>query len=507
MNNQSRTKNSIRNAIFSIGGYAFTMILQLVGRRVFLMKLSSEYLGLSGLFYSILSMLALSELGIGTAIIYAMYKPVADDNKEKIKSLMALYKKLYTSIGVFILLVGICVAPFLQYMIKDMPDMKYIRVYFILYVFNSAFSYFCTYKRSLIICNQKEYISTSTTTIASMITRILQIVVLMTTGSYMLYLVVQIIVTVMENLWISHIANKMYPYIKEKNIRPLEKEDVSSIKKNIAAMFAHKMGDVVVNTTDSVIISRILGLVSVGLFSNYDLILSNILTISKKIIYSISASVGNLTASSEKKHSEEVLDNIVFLTYFFQCFITTTLIVIIQDFICLWVGKEKLLENTVVIIFVANLYIATMRIPVIIFRNATGTFWNDRFRPVLESVANLVISIPLTFIMGIAGVKLGTIISTLTVAFWWEAYALYKYFFEKGVKGYLLKQLKLVCITAVCVVITYSVCELIHTVLIVQLILKGIICCIIPNAINILLFYKTSEFKFVQGKLMKVLRR
>ena len=507
MNDQSRTKNSIRNAIFSIGGYAFTMILQLVGRRVFLMKLSSEYLGLSGLFYSILSMLALSELGIGTAIIYAMYKPVADDNKEKIKSLMALYKKLYTAIGVFILLVGICVTPFLQYMIKDMPDMKYIRVYFILYVFNSAFSYFCTYKRSLIICNQKEYISTSTTTIASMITRILQIVVLITTGSYMLYLVVQIIVTVMENLWISHIANKMYPYIKEKNIRPLEKEDVSSIKKNIAAMFAHKMGDVVVNTTDSVIISRILGLASVGLFSNYDLILSNILTISNKIIYSISASVGNLTASSEKKHSEEVLDNIVFLTYFFQCFITTTLIVIIQDFICLWVGKENLLENTVVIIFVANLYIATMRAPVIIFRNATGTFWNDRYKPVIESVANLIISIPLTFIMGIAGVKLGTIISTLTVAFWWEAYALYKYFFNKGVKGYLLKQLKLVCITAVCVVITYSVCELIHTVLIIQLILKGIICCIIPNVINIILFYKTSEFKFVQNKVMKVLRR
>ena len=507
MTEQSRTRNSIRNAVFSIGGYAFTMILQLVGRRVFLMVLSNEYLGLGGLFSSILSMLALSELGVGTAMVYALYKPVAENNTEKIKSLMALYKKLYTAIGVFILVVGVLVTPFLQFLIKDMPDIKYIRVYFILYVFNSAFSYFCTYKRSLIICNQKEYISTTTTTIAAMVTRVLQIVVLLVTGNYMLYLIVQIIVTVAENLWISHIANKMYPFIKEKDIVPLDKEDVSSIRKNIGAMFGHKMGDVIVNTTDSLIISRILGLAYVGLFSNYNLILSNIQTISNKIIYSLNASIGNLTASSDKKHSEEILDNIVFLTYCFQCFVTTTLIVILQDFVSLWVGTEHLLENAVVVIFVANLYFATMRAPVMIFRNATGTFWNDRYKPICESVANLVVSIPLTYVMGIGGVKLGTLISTLTVAFWWEAYALYKYYFNKGVMRYLFKQAKFAFITAVCVALTYIVCQLVHTTLIVQLIIKVIICCIVPNVINVLLFYRTSEFKFIQNKVLSIIKR
>ena len=178
-----------------------------------------------------------------------------------------------------------------------------------------------------------------------------------------------------------------------------------------------------------------------------------------------------------------------------------------QDFVSLWVGSEHLLENSVVVIFVANLYIAIMRSPVLMFRSATGTFWNDRYKPICESVANLAVSIPLTYVMGIGGVKLGTFISTLTVAFWWEAYALYKYYFNKGVKGYLLKQAKFAFITAICAVLTYSVCSYIHTTLIIQLILKIIICCIIPNVINVLLFYRTAEFKFIQNKVMNTIKR
>lgn len=507
MTEQSRTRNSAYNVVFSIGGYAFTMILQLVGRKVFLMMLTNEYLGLGGLFSSILSMLALSELGIGSAMIYALYKPVADNNIEKIKSLMALYKKLYTIIGILILVAGVFMTPFLQVFIKDMPEIKYIRIYFMLYVFNSAFTYFCTYKRSLIICNQKEYISTTTTTIASLVTRVLQIIVLILTRSYMLYLGVQIIVTVCENLWISHIANKLYPYITEKNIAPLVKEDKIAIKKNVAAMFAHKMGDVIVNTTDSIIISRILGLTSVGLFSNYNLILSNILSISNKIIYSLNASVGNLTASTDKKHSEDILNTILLVSYFFQCFVTTALVVLMQDFVYMWLGADNLLPTITVIIFVANLYIATMRAPIIVFRNATGTFWNDRYKPIIESVANLVISIPLTYVMGIGGVKLGTLISTLTVAFVWEAHVLYKYYFNKSVLGYLFKQLKYMSVTIASVLITYAICSFVHTNLIVTFVVKVIICCIVPNGINIILFHKTSEFGIFQAKVQSLLKR
>ena len=388
-----------------------------------------------------------------------------------------------------------------------MPDIKYIKLYFMLYVFNSAFSYFCTYKRSLIVCNQKEYISTTTVTIASMTTRILQIIVLLLTGNYALYLIVQIVVTVAENLWISHIAGKMYPYIKEKDIEPLDKKDVSSIKKSIAAMFGHKIGDVVVNTTDSLIVSRILGLTAVGLFSNYNLILTNIQAIINKVIYSLNASVGNLTASSDKKHSEKILNNIVFMTYLLQCFVTTTLMVIVQDFITLWVGKDYLLENAVVAIFIVNLYVTVMKAPVLIFRNATGTFWNDRYKPICESIVNLVVSIPLTITMGIGGVKLGTLISTLSVAFWWEAYALYKYYFGKKVVGYLLKQVKYACVTAICIVITYSLCSVIHAQLIVQLAVKAVISLTITVLINFILFCRTEEFLFLKNKVMNIIKK
>ena len=501
MEGQSRTKNSAINILFSLGGYAVTLILQLVGRSIFLERLSADYLGLGGLFSSILSMLALSELGIGSAIIYALYKPISENNVNKIKSLMAVYRKMYTAIGCFVLLAGILVTPFLRFLIKDMPDIPYIKIYFLLYVANSAFSYFCTYKRSLIVCNQKEYISTTTTSIAAIVLRVLQIVILLTTGNYFLYLMAQIIVTLGENLWISHIANKMYPYIREKDAEPLGKDDTQALKKNILAMFGHKLGNVIVNTTDSLIISKILGLAAVGLFSNYNLILSNLQSIYGKVFNALSASIGNLTASTDSEHSEDILNALVLVAYFIQSTLAACLFVLFQDFIKLWLGENYLFSQYTVAIIVCNFYISNMRTPVMTFRNATGTFWNDRYKPIIESVVNLVVSIPLTFVLGVGGVKLGTIISTLTAAFWMEAYVLYKYYFGKTVGKYLLKQLCLCCLTLIITTTTYFIGSFIPCLSIMTFLLKAVLCCAIPIIINLILFNRTKEFRLVMSKI------
>lgn len=507
MGKQSRTKNSIKNIVFSLGGYVITSILQLVVRSVFLNKLSAEYLGLGGLFSNILSMLALSELGVGTAMIYALYRPIAEDNREKIKSLMSVYKKMYTFIGVFIFIAGMAVTPFLKHLIKDMPDIPNIRQFFLLYVLNSAFSYFCTYKRSLIICNQKEYISSTTTSIAAIVLRIIQILILIFTGSYLFYLIAQVVMTIGENLFVSWIADKIYPYLKERNIEKLPSEDVRNLKKNIFAMFGHKLGNVIVNATDNLILSKILGLVSVGLFSNYELILTNVKSIFVKVFNALNASVGNLTVASDKKHSEDVLDSLVILAYLIMNTLVTGLFVLFQDFIVLWIGEEYLLSTFSVGIILLNFYISNMRIPVMTFRNATGTFWNDRYKPLFESVVNLVISIPLTYALGVAGVKLGTILSTLLVAFWVEAYVLYKHYFQKSVLPYLLKQAKLLALTIFCTALAWGICSFINGTTIVGFAIKGFISLFVPIGVNLAFFWRSKEIKFLVSKFRHIFNR
>ena len=305
----SRTKNSVRNAFFTVMGSVVIMVLQLVNRKVFVNFLADEYLGLNGLFSNILSMLSMSEMGIGTAMIFSLYQPVGENNTEKIKSLMRLYKKLYTIIGWFVLGMGFAITPFLRFFIKEMPDIPYIHLYFMMYVLNSGISYFYTYKRSIIICNQEDYISSLTTMGASVATRVVQLIFLIATHNYFLFLLTQIVFTRLENVIISKIADKKYPYLLEKEIEPLSSEDTASIKKNIYAMMTQKIGSVIVSSTDNLIISKILGLTILGFYSNYTLILNTLNSLIVKVFNSITASVGNLVVKGSKEETETTFRN------------------------------------------------------------------------------------------------------------------------------------------------------------------------------------------------------
>ena len=302
----SRTKKSIRNVIFTIVGFVVTTLLQLVNRKVFILFLSSEYLGLNGLFSNILSMLSLSEMGIGAAIVVALYKPIAEKNTEKVKSLMALYKKLYTIIGTFVLIAGALLTPFLHLLIKEMPDIPYIHIYYLMFVIDSGLSYFYTYKRSLIICNQDNYISTTTTMLSSVGTKVVQLIILLLTHNYFLFLLVQILFTRLENVLISKIADKQYPFLKDKQYQKLSKDEIRTIRNNVFAMLAHKIGMVIVNATDNLIISKILGLAVLGVYSNYVLLTQTIESFVTKIFSSITASIGNLVAEQSKEEVETV---------------------------------------------------------------------------------------------------------------------------------------------------------------------------------------------------------
>lgn len=494
---KSRTEKSARNAVFGIGSYFITLLLQMINRTVFIHILSTEYLGLNGLFSNVLSLLSLSELGVGTAITYALYKPIAEKDNEKIKSIMRLFKKVYEIIGCFILIAGTVLTPFLPFLIKDMPDIPHIYIYFLLYVLDSGISYFYSYKRIFIVSCQDEYISTTSQTIKNVATKVLQILLLVLTRNFMIYLIVQVLCTRIENVVISKIADKMHPFLKEKNIEPLPEEDKKEIRKNVGAMVFHKVGEVVVNTTDNLILSKCLGLVVVGLVSNYTLIINAIHSLLQKVLHSMSASVGNLVVDSDKEKSRTVFKRMLFMNYglYYFCFICLTCLM--QPFIVLWVGKEMKMEFSVLLVFSSYFYINGMRTAVLIFRDAVGIFWKDRYKALVESIVNLAVSIPLTLRFGAAGVRAGTIISCIGVAFWVESYVLYKEYFKTGYFKYLITQLFYLVVCGLsCAGVYFLLDAISYGDGWLGFILRMVECVLITAVLFCIIFFKNDSFKY-----------
>lgn len=494
---QSRTQNSVKNMNFMFISYIIIVLLQFVNRTIFIKTLTNTYLGLDGLFSNVLSFLSLTELGVGSAFSYALYKPIANEDTELIKSLMRLYQKVYRIIGCAILILGCGVTPFLQYLIQDMPkDVPYIHFYYLLYVMNSGVSYFYTYKRSLIICNQKEYISTTTTTISKIILTLLQTLILVVLHSYAMYLFATIIVTIGENLVISIIANRLYPYLTENSVSALPKKVAADIKKKVSAMMFHKIGGAVVFSTDNLIISKFVGVFSVGIYSNYSLVVKAIDQSVKKILSSITASVGNLVISDDNKHVEQVLYRVLFFCFWVRGFCAISLLCLFQPFIFLWIGENYLLSFITVLIIAIDFYINGMRSAVLVFREASGIFQYDRYKPLIESGLNIILSIPLAIHYGVAGVLLGTIGSTLLVPFWLEAYVLFKYYFKKGIGEYMMKQVIYGAVTFLTGAGCYSLCELVSGTGILAFIVRSFICAILCNVVFIIFFCRTDEYKY-----------
>lgn len=502
-----RTKKSLINLITAFIGQIFGVIISFIVRMVFVKYLSSEYLGINGLFTNILTMLSLVELGVGSAMTYSLYKPLAENNKEKTKSLMSLYKKAYNIIGIIVLVLGIGFTPFYKCLISEVPNIPNLNIIYILFVINTGVSYFYSYKRSLIICDQKKYITTIYRYGFYFLYNLAQIIVLVLTKNYILYLICQVISTILENIAISIKADKLYPYLKEKDIKPLEKEEYIKIKKNVFAMMFHKIGGMVVNSTDNIILSRFVSLVSVGLYSNYYMVINGLEIITNQIFDAIVASVGNLGVSESKEKIKSVFNKVFFMNFWIFSFCSICLVTVFNDFIQIWLGQEYVFEFSVVVIIVIAFYLKGMRKTVLTFKDATGNFYHDRYKPIIESIINIIVSIILAKKMGVAGVFLGTIISTVTTSLWIEPYVLYKHVFKEKVFSYFIKLTVYTIITIVVCSFTYWLSLFVTQVSILGILFKLIICLIVPNIIYIILFNKTEEFNYFKNLVKRIFNK
>ena len=504
----ARTQNSIRNVLVAMMGQLGGVLVNLLARVFFLHYLNQTYLGLNGLFTNVLTMLSLVELGVGPAMAYSLYKPLADGDVEKVKSHMAFYKKAYITIGLTIAALGLLFLPFYTVFMDEVPDIPHLNVIYLLFVANTVVSYFYSYKRSLIVCDQKKYIETGIHYGAYFILNVVQIIFLAITKSYVLFLVLQVISTWTENFLLARKADKLYPYLKEKNIRPMDKADSQVIFRNVAAMSMHKVGAVVVNSTDNILISKLVGLATAGLYGNYYTIIHPLQTITNQIFESIVASVGNLSATvkgGDVGHLKETFNDVFFFAFWVFTFCSACLLNLLHPFIeFLWLrNRGWLLDNGTLIVLVINFYLYGMRRPVLTFRDASGAFWNDRFKPLFEAVINLLASVVLAHRYGVMGIFLGTLVSTVTTSLWVEPLVLYRHVFYLPLRDYFLRFFGYTAVGAAICGVTTWLCGLVGYSLL-SLIPRALICVVVPNLLLLAAFHKTREFRYF-GRLGKEL--
>lgn len=452
-----RTKNSIINIVVAWAGQFFLIAFQFANRYAFARTLSSEYLGVSSLFTNILTMLSLTELGFGTALSYSLYVPLALNDTEKIKTLMRLYRNVYRAIGVVVICCGLALLPFYPNLIASQPDIGNLDFIFILYVLNTGLSYFFSYKTSLLSCDQKKYIHSLVHYGSVYLMNLFQIGILYLTHDFVLYLVCQVTFTFIQNLIVSILADRFYPYLKDKNTKPLASDDKNQIKKNVGAIFFHKMGDRLTNSGITIFVSKYISLSVTGIYANYKLITDSVAQIIAQAFSAATGSVGNLEATESPYRIYQTFLRIFYLNFILVSFCTICILCLVQPFIELWVGSEYLLNVDVVIAFVVNFYVTCMRRSVLTFRDASASYYYDRYKPVIELIMTFALAFLLIKKIGIIGVPLSSTITQIIVSTWVEAFVVHKHVFNTSLISYIKRYSLYICITTLGCVICFAI--------------------------------------------------
>ena len=446
-----RTRYSIINMLFNIGGQFLTMLLSFINRMVFIRCLSAEYLGVNGLFTDVLSILNFAELGIGTAMVFSMYEPAARDDEQKLARLMNLYKWMYRAVAASVLLFGLVLLPFLPYLIKGGEGIEHITLIYMMYVLGSASSYLLSYKNSIYQAYQKGYIRAGWNMVCECIKTVSQITVLLLTRNFILYLAVQQVIQFLPNIMVSRMVDKEFPYLKECHELP-EREERNGILKNIGAMSMHKLSTIIVRNTDSLLMSSFIGLATVGLYSNYRLVINALNNLMGKFAVAFSGSIGNFAVMENSDRLYKIYKEMDFMFFVMSAYLTGGLMMLFNPFITLLFGGKYCFSMTTVMVIVAEFYITRMRQTNLLFREAMGLFWNDRYKAVVESIINLVASLVLVRQYGVTGIIGGTIISTLCTCTWVEPYIFLKYgvqdAWQKKLRDYFAEYLKRTLLTA-----------------------------------------------------------
>lgn len=503
---KSRTKNSARNAFFGISNQFIMLILNFISRTIFIKILGEDYLGVNGLYSNILTILSLAELGVGQAMVYSFYMPLKDKDKNKLSALTTFYKKLYNYIAIAVAILGIVFIPFLDLICDSKLQQDKLVLYYVLFLLNTITSYLFVYKTSIINADQKKYLVTINNFKYNVIKVILQTIFLLITHNFVVYLLINPIATFLSNFELSRKAEKMYPYINEK--RELSKEEKKSIFQNIKAMFIYKISTILLNGTDNILISALVGTVYVGFYANYSMLINSVSAFITALFQSVHASIGNLIVDGSIKRRYEVYKILNLIGIWISCICTTCFFILFNDFIYMWLGEKYVFNNFIVFSIVLNFYLFVILNPIWSFREATGMFKKTKYVMVCTAVINLVLSIILGKFFGIFGILISSAIARVCTYFWYEPLILFKEYFNVSPIKYFKKQLLSIILVTLSIVATCLSTSFISKPSIVGIFIKLIICLLISNIICIIIFHKSEEFMYLKELFTsKVLRK
>lgn len=508
---EGRTKYAIKNSKYGIFSKIVSLLLSFVSRTVFIKFLGNTYLGINGLYTEILSVLSFAELGFGTALTYSMYAPVAQNDEEKIIRLLAFYKKVYNIIALVIVIAGIAILPFLQYLVKgaDGVELRDLRLYFLFFLANTVVSYFVAYKYSFFNAQMKNYIATNIDTITNFIIVSLQIVVIICFKNYYAYLITHTVLLACSKLVISIYLNKREPILRVKTDTQLSKTEKAQIYKEVKGLAVHQFASVAVHSTDNIIISSLsgLGVVAVGLISNYNMIINSVLGFVTILFSSVTSGFGNMVATSDKENYRSAFLELNFIGNWIYAFCSIAFFILIPPFITLWIGKENLIETASFLLIVLNCYLQGLSTVYNNARIAGGNFNKDKWIALAQALVNLIVSIILVQICGLVGVYIGTIVSRL-VYICCRPYSTYKFLFEKSSREYYLILIFYFCVTMIAGVCTYFATKtILQDLSIVRFVLATGIVAVLPNVVFILFYGKTKECKAFFNRIKSLFRR
>lgn len=500
---ESRLESSILNLLAAWGGQVVALLLVFVTRAVFARELAMDYLGLENLFSNVITILSLAELGIGSSITFALYRPIALGDIEKVKSLMRLFKRAYILIGCVVGVVGLCISPFIGLIIKDLPDIPFLQVYFLIFVANTAISYFFSYKGLLIYAYQKNYIVSLIQYGFQILLNIVQIIVLVTTHNYLLFLCCMLVSTLAQNVFLSHTANKIYPFLKERQVAPLDRETSKAIAKNAFALTLHKVASIASVPASTLILTIFAGLDTVALYGSYTLLLNAITRLLDKVYDAITASVGNLGVLESKDRQYEVFRESYFITAFMYTVVSVVLVCSLNPLVAVWLGGEYCFPMLTSLLLVAWFFVKGMRSAALAFTSAYGLYWNSWYKAVVETVALLVLSLVLVRVWGVDGVIVSGILSLLFIATVMEAYVVFKYGFKRSAVPFVVRTLAYYVAAVAIAALALFLCGLVPFGGLVGLVVKGLVSAFVGCGCFVALFHRLPEFEQFKSLVRK----
>lgn len=510
--NNKRLKSTYKNSIWTMFLVLVTSIFPFVIRTVIIRYIGIEYAGVSSLFTSVLQVINIVDLGVDSAITYYLYKPMSDryQHTEEIGRIMNLFRRIYYSVGVIILIIGIVTIPLIPYMVQGKSYPHNLNIYYIycVYILNCVLPYFSgTYKNVLFISSQNSHVCKRIGGFTAFIMYVLQLIVLMLFHDYNIYTFLLLVNAIFPGVIVSFSARRYFPEISIKGMP--DATFISQFRKQILAMAISKVRSLSRNSLDSIAISMFIGLAMVAKYQNYYQVMLVPILIIDNIRAVVTPALGNGVAVETSESNYGVLELYTFMQNFFITVAVSCLLNLMQPFIVLWVGNKYLLPQCILILFCIYFFLLETSNVVVLMRETTGMWWKGRYIAIFEALSNLALNFILVRFFGVGGVIFATIITIGCINIPFELYYIFKYYFQREVKSYII-ELGLYAIKSFIVVLSsYYICRLIPDHGIVFFVIKAMITVLVSTIVFCVIYLKNTKFiesiKII-GKILKIHR-